>query len=199
MRRRYKKSTLDKISRDIMIISSLFLVFVILGSLLNKFFPQYTDVVIKKLNYTNNYYNCGIDIKKILISNLKIDFLLLISIVICTLTIILAPLGLVILGFKGISIGYIINSLTIGFKGNAIKLIILTLIKFSIILPGMIILLLISFKYLMEFLKNINKNNKINCTYLIKRYIINSFLIIIFSLSGQTILNAIYTMSLKLF
>lgn len=199
MRRKYKKTMLDKISRDIIIISSLFVLFVIIGSLINKIFPQYTNLLIEKINYTNSYYNSDINVKEVISSNFKMDLIILLCMVICTLSIVLAPITFIILALKGLSIGYTINTLILSMKYSSLKMIFLTFIKFSIILPGMIVLTLISFKYFKEFLKNIKKNNKINCTYLIKRYIINSFLIIIFSLSGQTILNAIYTVTLKLF
>ena len=199
MRRINRKTTLDKISNDIMIISSLFIAFVILGSLLNKIFPQYTELISQNIAYTNNYYDSSINIKEVLMSNFKMDLSLLLGMSICTLSIILAPIALIIFAVKGLSIGYTINTFIIAMKASSFKMLCVTLIKFSIILPGMVILALISFKYFEEFIKNMKKQNKTNCTYLMKRYIINSFLIIMISVSAQTILNAISTMTLKIF
>lgn len=199
MRRINRRTTLDKISKDMIIISSLFILFVILGSLLNKIFPQYTEVISNNISYTNSYYDSGMKIKEVLMSNFKMDLSLLAGMSICTLSIILAPIALIIFAVKGLSIGYTINTFIIAMKASSFKMLCVTLIKFSIVLPGMIILALISLKYFEEFIKNVRKQNKTNCTYLMKRYIINSFLIIMISVSAQTILNAISTITLKIF
>lgn len=199
MRRINRITTLDKISKDMIIISSLFILFVILGSLLNKIFPQYTEVISNNITYTNSYYDSGMKIKEVLMSNFKMDLSLLAGMSICTLSIILAPIALIIFAVKGLSIGYTINTFIIAMKASSFKMLCVTLIKFSIVLPGMIILALISLKYFEEFIKNVRKQNKTNCTYLMKRYIINSFLIIMISVSAQTILNAISTITLKIF
>lgn len=199
MRRINRRTTLDKISKDMIIISSLFILFVILGSLLNKIFPQYTEVISNNITYTNSYYDSGMKIKEVLMSNFKMDLSLLAGMSICTLSIILAPIALIIFAVKGLSIGYTINTFIIAMKASSFKMLCVTLIKFSIVLPGMIILVLISLKYFEEFIKNVRKQNKTNCTYLMKRYIINSFLIIMISVSAQTILNAISTITLKIF
>lgn len=199
MRRINRRTTLDKISKDMIIISSLFILFVILGSLLNKIFPQYTEVISNNITYTNSYYDSGMKIKEVLMSNFKMDLSLLVGMSICTLSIILAPIALIIFAVKGLSIGYTINTFIIAMKASSFKMLCVTLIKFSIVLPGMIILALISLKYFEEFIKNVRKQNKTNCTYLMKRYIINSFLIIMISVSAQTILNAISTITLKIF
>lgn len=199
MRRINRRTTLDKIIKDMIIISSLFILFVILGSLLNKIFPQYTEVISNNITYTNSYYDSGMKIKEVLMSNFKMDLSLLAGMSICTLSIILAPIALIIFAVKGLSIGYTINTFIIAMKASSFKMLCVTLIKFSIVLPGMIILALISLKYFEEFIKNVRKQNKTNCTYLMKRYIINSFLIIMISVSAQTILNAISTITLKIF
>lgn len=199
MRRINRRTTLDKISKDMIIISSLFILFVILGSLLNKIFPQYTEVISNNITYTNSYYDSGMKIKEVLMSNFKMDLSLLAGMSICSLSIILAPIALIIFAVKGLSIGYTINTFIIAMKASSFKMLCVTLIKFSIVLPGMIILALISLKYFEEFIKNVRKQNKTNCTYLMKRYIINSFLIIMISVSAQTILNAISTITLKIF
>jgi stage II sporulation protein M len=199
LRRINRRTTLDKISKDMIIISSLFILFVILGSLLNKIFPQYIEVISNNITYTNSYYDSGMKIKEVLMSNFKMDLSLLAGMSICTLSIILAPIALIIFAVKGLSIGYTINTFIIAMKASSFKMLCVTLIKFSIVLPGMIILALISLKYFEEFIKNVRKQNKTNCTYLMKRYIINSFLIIMISVSAQTILNAISTITLKIF
>ena len=199
MRKTNKRTKLDKISKDILVISRVFILFVILGSLLNKLFPQCIETVTQNITYASNYYDSGMKMNEVLLSNFKMDLSLLASMSICTLSIILAPIAFIIFAIKGLAIGYTINTLIIAMRMSSFKLVCVTFIKFSVVLPGMIILSLISLKYFEEFIKNIKKQNKTNCTYLMKRYIINSLIIIMISVSGQTILNAISTITIKIF
>lgn len=199
MRRLNKRNMLDKINKEIIFISSLFMVFVIIGSLLNKFFPQYSDVISEKVSYTANYYNSDVNLKEILISNLKMDLSFLLIMAIGTMTVILSPIAIIVFAIKGLSIGYTINSFIIAMKLSSFKIVLITLIKFVVVLPGMLILALISFKYLLEAIHEIKKKNKSNCVYLMKRYLINSTLIIMGTIFVQTILNALSIVTLQIF
>ncbi|WP_270647925.1 hypothetical protein [Paeniclostridium hominis] len=199
MRRLNKRNMLDKINKEIIFISSLFMVFVIIGSLLNKFFPQYSDVISEKVSYTANYYNSDVNLKEILISNLKMDLSFLLIMAIGTMSIILSPIAIIVFAIKGLSIGYTINSFIIAMKLSSFKIVLITLIKFVVVLPGMLILALISFKYLFEAIYEIKKKNKSNCVYLMKRYLINSTLIIMGTIFVQTILNALSIVTLQIF
>ena len=198
MRRLNKRNMLDKINKEIIFISSLFMVFVIIGSLLNKFFPQYSDVISEKVSYTANYYNSDVNLKEILISNLKMDLSFLLIMAIGTMSIILSPIAIIVFAIKGLSIGYTINSFIIAMKLSSFKIVLITLIKFVVVLPGMLILALISFKYLFEAIYEIKKKNKSNCVYLMKRYLINSTLIIMGTIFVQTILNALSIVTLQI-
>lgn len=199
MRRLNKRNMLDKINKEIIFISSLFMVFVIIGSLLNKFFPQYSDVISEKVSYTANYYNSDVNLKEILISNLKMDLSFLLIMAIGTMTVILSPIAIIVFAIKGLSIGYTINSFIIAMKLSSFKIVLITFIKFVVVLPGMLILALISFKYLFEAIYEIKKKNKSNCLYLMKRYLINSTLIIMGTIFVQTILNALSIVTLQIF
>ena len=199
MRRLNKRNMLDKINKEIILISGLFMVFVIIGSLLNKFFPQYIDDISEKVSYTANYYNSDINLKEILISNLKMDLSFLLIMTIGTISIILSPIAVIVFAIKGLSIGYTINSFIIAMKLGSFKIVLITLIKFVVVLPGMLILSLISFKYLLEAIHEIKKKNKTNCVYLMKRYLINSTLIIMGTIFVQTILNALSILTLQIF
>lgn len=199
MRRLNKRNMLDKINKEIIFISSLFMVFVIIGSLLNKFFPQYSDVISEKVSYTANYYNSDVNLKEILISNLKMDLSFLLIMAIGTMTVILSPIAIIVFAIKGLSIGYTINSFIIAMKLSSFKIVLITFIKFVVVLPGMLILALISFKYLFEAIYEIKKKNKSNCVYLMKRYLINSTLIIMGTIFVQTILNALSIVTLQIF
>lgn len=199
MRRLNKRNMLEKINKEIIFISSLFMIFVIIGSLLNKFFPQYSDVISEKVSYTANYYNSDVNLKEILISNLKMDLSFLLIMAIGTMTVILSPIAIIVFAIKGLSIGYTINSFIIAMKLSSFKIVLITLIKFVVVLPGMLILALISFKYLFEAIYEIKKKNKSNCVYLMKRYLINSTLIIMGTIFVQTILNALSIVTLQIF
>jgi stage II sporulation protein M len=199
LRRIKKRSTLDEINKDIIVISSLFMTFVIIGSLINKFFPQYIDLVQEKIIYTASYYNSNIDLKEVLMSNFKMDLVLLLVMSIGSATIILSPIALIVFALKGMSIGYTINSFIIAMKLSSFKIVLITLIKFMVVLPGMLILALISFRYLVKVIDEVKKQNKLNYIYLIKRYLMNSAIIIMLTISVQTILNTISIVTLKIF
>ncbi|MFR9071308.1 MAG: hypothetical protein ACLVIU_13175, partial [Paraclostridium sp.] len=125
MRRLNKRNMLDKINKEIIFISSLFMVFVIIGSLLNKFFPQYSDVISEKVSYTANYYNSDVNLKEILISNLKMDLSFLLIMAIGTMTVILSPIAIIVFAIKGLSIGYTINSFIIAMKLSSFKIVLI--------------------------------------------------------------------------
>ncbi|MEG2983452.1 MAG: hypothetical protein RR835_02045 [Peptostreptococcaceae bacterium] len=199
MKRINKRNTVDKISKEIIFISCLFLACVIVGSLLNKIFPQYTDVMNENIAYTANYYNSDVSLKDIIISNLKMDSVFLIGMSITTLSVILSPIAIILFAVKGLSIGYTINSFVIAMKLSSFKILLITLIKFMIVLPGMLILALISIKYLNQVIGEIKKKNKLNLGYLIKMYLLNSSIIIVLTLSTQTILNAVSIATLQIF
>lgn len=199
MKRINKRNTVDKISKEIIFISCLFLACVIVGSLLNKIFPQYTDVMNENIAYTANYYNSDVSLKDIIISNLKMDSVFLMGMSITTLSVILSPIAIILFAVKGLSIGYTINSFVIAMKLSSFKILLITLIKFMIVLPGMLILALISIKYLNQVIGEIKKKNKLNLGYLIKMYLLNSSIIIVLTLSTQTILNAVSIATLQIF
>lgn len=199
MRRINKRNTVDKISKEIIFISCIFVACVIVGSLLNKFFPQYTDAMNENIVYTANYYSSDISLKDVIISNLKMDSIFLIGMAIATSTVILSPIAIIIFAVKGLSIGYTINSFVIAMKLSSFKILLITLIKFMVVLPGMLILALISIKYLSQVIGEIKKKNKLDFAYLIKMYLVNSSIIIVLTLSAQTILNAISIATLQIF
>ncbi|MGL5755075.1 MAG: stage II sporulation protein M, partial [Paraclostridium sp.] len=136
MKRINKRNTVDKISKEIIFISCLFLACVIVGSLLNKIFPQYTDVMNENIAYTANYYNSDVSLKDVIILNLKMDSVFLIGMAITTLSVILSPIAIILFAVKGLSIGYTINSFVIAMKLSSFKILLITLIKFMIVLPG---------------------------------------------------------------
>lgn len=199
MRRISKRNILEKINKEIIFIASLFIVCVTIGSLLNKIFPDYMELVSDNITTTANFYNSNINLKDTIFSNLKMDLFFLGGISLATISVIFFPIGLILFAVKGISIGYTINSFILAMKFGSIKILLITLVKILIVLPGMLILSLISIKYLGQFIQESKRKNKANFRYIIKRYLINSSIIVSVTILAQTILNTISITILKIF
>lgn len=196
--RRNKRNIFEQINKEILIVSLIFMVFVVLGACINKLYPTAQNSIVANITGASDYYNSSISFKDTLISNLKVDMLFLGGISICTLTIILMPVSILIFILKGVSIGYTINSLVLGLKINSIKIILITLAKSIIILPGILIISIISAKYILEIINEIKRNNKTKIAFLSKRYALNSAIIVIITVSSQLIINAISIATLQI-
>jgi len=115
----------------------------------------------------------------------------MISISIFTLLVVTFPAVFIIFMIKGLSIGYTINSIIIALKFKAAKMIFIILLKNLIIIPGGIMLALISFNYLKEAIYELKKGKKENILFLGKRYLLNSIIVLAITVGLQSILNTI--------
>ena len=111
---------------------------------------------------------------------------------ILNLLVITFPVSILIFMLKGVSIGYTINSCILLLKLKSIKIVFVVLIKTLAIIPGAIILTLVSMNYLKEFFYEFKNRNKKNMIFLFKRYLLNSIIIIAVSLLLQVLLNFIF-------
>ena len=195
--RRKKRNIFEVLNNEIIIISVIFIIFVVIGACINKFYPEAQNSIAINVSGANEYYNSDVNLKNILISNLKSDILFLSGIAICTLTIVLLPISIGIFILKGLAIGYTINSVVLALKINSLKIILITLSKSIIILPGILILSIVSLKYITHIVNEIRKNNRSKIAFLCKRYALNSSIIIIITTSSQFIINAISIATLK--
>ena len=195
--RRNKGNVFKVLNNEIIIVSVIFIIFVVIGACINKFYPEAQNSIAINISGANEYYNSDVSLKNILISNLKSDVLFLSGIAICTLTIVLLPISIGIFILKGLAIGYTINSLVLALKINSLKIILITLAKSIIILPGILILSIVSLKYITHIVNEMRKNNKSKIAFLCKRYALNSLIIIIITTSSQFIINAISIATLK--
>ena len=195
--RRKKRNIFEVLNNEIIIISVIFIIFVVIGACINKFYPEAQNSIAINVSGANEYYNSDVNLKNILISNLKSDILFLSGIAICTLTIVLLPISIGIFILKGLAIGYTINSVVLALKINSFKIILITLAKSIIILPGILILSIVSLKYITHIVNEIRKNNRSKVAFLCKRYALNSSIIIIITTSSQFIINAISIATLK--
>lgn len=195
--KRKKRNIFEVLNNEIIIISVIFIIFVVIGACINKFYPEAQNSIAINVSGANEYYSSDVNLKNILISNLKSDILFLSGIAICTLTIVLLPISIGIFILKGLAIGYTINSVVLALKINSLKIILITLAKSIIILPGILILSIVSLKYITHIVNEIRKNNKSKIAFLCKRYALNSSIIIIITTSSQFIINAISIATLK--
>ena len=195
--KRKKRNIFEVLNNEIIIVSVIFIIFVVIGACINKFYPEAQNSIAINVSGANEYYSSDVNLKNILISNLKSDILFLSGIAICTLTIVLLPISIGIFILKGLAIGYTINSVVLALKINSLKIILITLAKSIIILPGILILSIVSLKYITHIVNEIRKNNRSKIAFLCKRYALNSSIIIIITTSSQFIINAISIATLK--
>ena len=193
MRRTIRKRDSLKISKEIMYLSIIFIIFVLVGTYLNKIFLNGQDIVLDSINDLNNYYSQGsnINVRAVVFSNLRENIFFLGSIVIFTLFVFTFPLAIISFLLKGVSIGYTINSFILLIKLKSIKMILIMVIKNFIIIPGAILLLAISFYYIKNIYEEYKKGRKEGILFLGKRYLLNGIFVIIICTVVQMLLNAI--------
>lgn len=191
MRRTIRKNEFREINKQIVFVGFIFTVFIVLGAYLNKIWPSYQESIMDNLNPIIEYYNSSFSTKDTIISNLKNDITFMSFICICSLLIVTFPIILIIFMLKGLSIGYTINSLILAMKLKGIKMILILLLRNIIIIPGAIILTLISFNYIKETIYQLKKGKSDNILFLGKRYLLNSLIVLAITVGLQLILNFI--------
>lgn len=198
MRGTYNKNYFREINKQLIIIGLIFLTSVVMGTYLNKIWPDYQSKIINSINPIIEYYNSKISVKNIVIANLKSDIVFMVFISLAMLMLVTFPIALLIFLVKGISMGYTINSIILAMKLKSIKFILITISKNLIIILGSIILILISINYIkqivFEFKKNRNKNTII---FLFSRYILNSIIVLAITIGLQALLNTVIISIIK--
>lgn len=191
MKKIYKNSSLKDINKYTLTIGIVFIVFVIIGSYLNKIWPSYQNTLLEGVNSIVKYYDLGIITKEIVISNLKSDLIFMISIAILVGFVVTSPIAMIIFMLKGLSIGYTINSTILVLKFESIKFILITLTKNFIIIPGTVIMIIISVRYLYEAINEYKKNKRKSIIFLVKRYFQNVSILIFITITLQFIVNVV--------
>jgi len=191
LRRTYRKGNFKELNKQIIVTGVVFIAFIILGAYINKIWPSSQSNIMDNINPTIEYYNLSTGTKDAVISNLKSDLIFMISIIIFTLLVVTFPAIFIIFMIKGLSIGYTINSIIIALKFKAAKMIFIILLKNLIIIPGGIIIALISFNYLKESIYELKKGKKENILFLGKRYLLNGIIVLAITVGLQSILNTI--------
>lgn len=198
LRGTYNKNYFREINKQLIIIGLIFLTSVVMGTYLNKIWPDYQSKIVNSINPIVEYYSSKISVRNIVMANLKSDISFMLGISLTALTVITFPLALLIFLLKGISMGYTINSIILAMKLKSIKFILITISKNLIIILGSIILILISINYIkqivFEFKKNRNKNTII---FLFSRYILNSIIVLAITIGLQALLNTVIISIIK--
>ncbi len=191
MRRTIRKNEFREINKEIIFVGVIFTMFIVLGAYLNKIWPSYQQSIMDNLNPIIEYYNSSFSTKDTIISNMKNDITFMSFICISSLLIITFPIIIIIFMLKGLSIGYTINSIILAMKLKGIKMILIILLRNIIIIPGAIILTLISFNYIREAIYQLKKGQSDNILFLGKRYLLNSLIVLSVTVGLQLILNFI--------
>ncbi|MGL6104908.1 stage II sporulation protein M [Romboutsia sp.] len=192
MRKTYRKNNFKELNKQMIVIGTIFIIAVIIGAYLNKIWPNYQNNIIKNLNPAIEYYNnSSMEIKKTIISNLKSDVVFMGKISVLASLVVTFPIAILMFMLKGVSLGYTTNSIILSLKLKSIKMILLTITKNIIIIPGAIILILISFNYVKEMIYELNKGKKDNILFLLKRYLLNVIIVLAVTVLLQLIVNTI--------
>ena len=198
MRGTYNKNYFIEINKQLIVIGLIFLTSVVMGTYLNKIWPDYQSKIINSINPIIEYYNSKISVKNIVIANLKSDIVFMVFISLAMLMLVTFPIALLIFLVKGISMGYTINSIILAMKLNGIKFILITISKNLIIIVGSIILILVSINYIKEVIFEFNrKKDKNKIIFLVSRYVLNSIIVLAITISLQTLLNTVIISIIK--
>ena len=198
LRGTYNKNYFREINKQLIIIGLIFLTSVVMGTYLNKIWPDYQSKIVNSINPIVEYYSSKISVRNIVMANLKSDISFMLGISLTALTVITFPLALLIFLLKGISMGYTINSIILAMKLNGIKFILITISKNLIIIVGSIILILVSINYIKEIIFEFNrKKDKNKIIFLVSRYVLNSIIVLAITISLQTLLNTVIISIIK--
>lgn len=198
LRGTYNKSYFREINKQLIIVGFIFLISVVIGTYINKIWPDCQSYIEDSVNPIIEYYGSKIDIKNIILANLKSDIFFMISISLSTLLVITFPITMILFIVKGISMGYTINSIILAMKLKSVKLIFITISKNLIIILGSVILILISINYIKQIIIEFKKSrDKSKLIFLFSRYILNSIIVLAITISLQTLLNTVIISIIK--
>lgn len=200
LRGTYKKSYFREINKQLIVIGLIFLTAVVIGTYLNKMWPDYQGNIniVNSINPIVEYYSSKISIKNIVLANLKSDISFMMSISLSTLLVVTFPITLILFIVKGISMGYTINSVILAMKLKSMKFIFITTFKNLIIILGTIILILISINYIKEMVLEFKKSrNRSKMIFLFSRYLLNSLIVLAITIGLQVLLNTLIISIIK--
>lgn len=190
MRRTSRKNDFDSLNRGILVIGILFIVSAAFGTYLNKAGIDSNDLM-SKIAPAADYYKTEFKVMEIVYTNIKADILFLGLIALFGLFVVTIPLSVVVFVIKGVSIGYTINSCILVLNSGGTNLVALVIIKNLAIVPGGILLVLLSVNYFKEMIHRMKKVSNRNIFSLVKRYILNVLIVLLVFTGLQIAVNTI--------
>ena len=95
MRKTIRRKDNLRVSKEIIYLGIIFIIFIAIGTYLNKIFSNGQDIVLDSINNLNDYYSQGsnINISAVIFSNLRENIIFLGSIVLFSLFILTFPIS----------------------------------------------------------------------------------------------------------
>ena len=186
-----RKKDFYKRNKSLIIISIIFIIFVIGGSCLNKMDSSNLDNISNQIGKISSYYDGNINKKDFIFTNIKeyIRYLGLIGL--GTLFFFTYPVAIIVFIVKAMSIGYTINTSIILLGYSSFKMCIIVFLKNIVIVPMSIILIELSIGYIKSVYKQLKKNRQDSIVSLGKEFVLNLIIIMCASIILQSILNII--------
>ena len=186
-----RKKDFYKRNKSLIIISIIFIIFVIAGSCLNKMDSSNLDNISNQIGKISSYYDGNINKKDFIFTNIKeyIRYLGLIGL--GTLFFFTYPVAIIVFIVKAMSIGYTINTSIILLGFSSFKMCIIVFLKNIVIVPMSIILIELSIGYIKSVYKQLKKNRQDSIVSLGKEFVLNLIIIMCASIILQSILNII--------
>ena len=184
-----RKKDFYKRNKSLIIISIIFIIFVIVGSCLNKMDSSNLDNISNQIGKISSYYDGNINKKDFIFTNIKeyIRYLGLIGL--GTLFFFTYPVAIIVFIVKAMSIGYTINTSIILLGFSSFKMCIIVFLKNIVIVPMSIILIELSIGYIKSVYKQLKKNRQDSIVSLGKEFVLNLIIIMCASIILQSILN----------
>ena len=186
-----RKKDFYKRNKSLIIISIIFIIFVVVGSYLNKIDSSNLDNISNQIRKISSYYDGNINKKDFIFTNIKeyIRYLGLIGI--CSLFFFTYPIAIIVFILKAISIGYTVNTCILRLGFNSIKMCTIIFLKNIIIIPISIILVILSIEYVKNIFKQLKKKRQDSILSLGKTFLFNLIIIMFISIILQSLLNII--------
>ena len=186
-----RKKDFYKRNKSLIIISIIFIIFVIVGSCLNKMDSSNLDNISNQIGKISSYYDGNINKKDFIFTNIKeyIRYLGLIGL--GTLFFFTYPVAIIVFIVKAMSIGYTINTSIILLGFSSFKMCIIVFLKNIVIVPMSIILIELTIGYIKSVYKQLKKNRQDSIVSLGKEFVLNLIIIMCASIILQSILNII--------
>ena len=172
-----RKKDFYKRNKSLILISVIFILFIVVGSCINKIDSSNLEDMSSQIGEIKSYYNGNISIKDFTITNIKEYIRYLGSIGIFTLLFFTFPISIIVFIVKAISIGYTINTSVLLLGLSSFKMCIIVLLKNIVIIPMSIILIELAISYIKNVYKQLKKKRQDSIVALGKEFVLNLVII----------------------